>query len=107
MKNVKQLKKLNDLVLYSDRHRGRISSGTNDMRPGASLPPISLLQENDIKEQPPKRRIYADFRGLFYSNFFCHRGHRGHRVFIEEESLHVSFFFISHNTRLSSYFLYT
>jgi len=35
------------------------------VRPIVSLPPISLLQENDIKEQPPKTCIFADFRGLF------------------------------------------
>jgi hypothetical protein len=40
------------------------------MRPIVFLPPISLLQENDIKEQPPKRCIFADFRGLFYVRQF-------------------------------------
>jgi hypothetical protein len=40
------------------------------MRPIVFLPPISLLQENDIKEQPPKRCLIADFRGLFSVDAF-------------------------------------
>lgn len=55
MKNVKQLKKLNDLVHDSDRYRGAYYPGQMICALGVSLPPISLLQENDIKEQPPKR----------------------------------------------------
>jgi hypothetical protein len=36
------------------------------MRPGVSLPTISLLQENKINNKPPEKCIIADFRGLFY-----------------------------------------
>jgi hypothetical protein len=39
------------------------------MRPVVSLPPISLLQENDIKGQPPGRCIYCRFQGVVLSKF--------------------------------------